>query len=156
MPIEVPLRGRTKAKSIADADYSGKSDDEIWAVVAFVTALPAMSAQDFRIRTAQPGAPALAQGAPKLAVEYVLNGWPADESVFADADAVVNKILTYQNTPPAPPGDSFYSTATVTGYFQPAMHCVLNEGASGTPNCNAEAPPDSNTTRRPSGWRATA
>lgn len=59
----------------------------------------------------------------------------------ADADAVVNKILTYQTTPPAPPGDSFYSTATVTGYFQPAMHCVLNDGATGTPNCNAEAPP---------------
>ena len=59
----------------------------------------------------------------------------------ADADAVVNKILTYQNTPPAPPGDDFYSHATVTGYFQPAMHCVLNEGQTGTPNCNAEAPP---------------
>ena len=59
----------------------------------------------------------------------------------ADADAVVNKILTYQNTPPAPPGDSFYNNATVTGYFQPAMHCVLNEGETGTPNCNADAPP---------------
>src|SRR5947208_5171085 len=31
----------------------------------------------------------LAQGAPKLKVEVVLNGWPKDESVFADADAVV-------------------------------------------------------------------
>lgn len=31
----------------------------------------------------------LAQGAPKLKVEYVLNGWPQDESVFADADAIV-------------------------------------------------------------------
>jgi hypothetical protein len=59
----------------------------------------------------------------------------------ADADAVVNKILTYQTTPPAPPGDDFYDHATVTSYFQPAMHCVLNEGASGVPNCNAEAPP---------------
>lgn len=31
----------------------------------------------------------LAQGAPNLKVEFVLNGWPQDESVFADADAVV-------------------------------------------------------------------
>jgi type 1 glutamine amidotransferase len=31
----------------------------------------------------------LAQGAPDLKVEYVLNGWPADESVFNGADAVV-------------------------------------------------------------------
>jgi hypothetical protein len=32
---------------------------------------------------------ALAQGAPKLKVEVVLNGWPQDESVFEGADAVV-------------------------------------------------------------------
>jgi type 1 glutamine amidotransferase len=31
----------------------------------------------------------LAQGAPQLKVDYVLNGWPQDESVFAGADAVV-------------------------------------------------------------------
>jgi hypothetical protein len=31
----------------------------------------------------------LAQGAPDLKVEYVLNGWPADESIFDGADAVV-------------------------------------------------------------------
>ena len=31
----------------------------------------------------------LAQGAPGVKVEVVLNGWPTDESVFADADAVV-------------------------------------------------------------------
>ena len=31
----------------------------------------------------------LAQGTPALKVEFVLNGWPADEAVFADADAVV-------------------------------------------------------------------
>ena len=31
----------------------------------------------------------LAQGAPALKVEVVLNGWPADEAVFNDADAVV-------------------------------------------------------------------
>ncbi len=34
-------------------------------------------------------AKSLAQGAPKLKVEVVLNGWPKDESVFAGADAVV-------------------------------------------------------------------
>ncbi len=34
-------------------------------------------------------AKALATGAPALKVEVVLNGWPADESVFAGADAVV-------------------------------------------------------------------
>lgn len=34
-------------------------------------------------------AKALAQGAPKVKVEYLLNGWPKDESVFADADAIV-------------------------------------------------------------------
>jgi len=31
----------------------------------------------------------LAEGAPKLQVEFVLNGWPEDESVFNGADAVV-------------------------------------------------------------------
>ena len=31
----------------------------------------------------------LAQGAPKLKVEFVLNGWPSDEKVFEGADAVV-------------------------------------------------------------------
>jgi hypothetical protein len=34
-------------------------------------------------------AKALAQGAPKLKVDVVLSGWPKDESVFADADAIV-------------------------------------------------------------------
>jgi hypothetical protein len=34
-------------------------------------------------------AKALAQGAPRVKVEVVLNGWPKDEAVFADADAVV-------------------------------------------------------------------
>lgn len=32
---------------------------------------------------------ALAQGAPKLQVEFVLNGWPQNEAVFEGADAVV-------------------------------------------------------------------
>ncbi len=34
-------------------------------------------------------AKSLAQGAPQLKVEVILNGWPKDESVFAGADAVV-------------------------------------------------------------------
>lgn len=34
-------------------------------------------------------AKSLAQGAPKLKVEVLLNGWPKDEAVFADADAIV-------------------------------------------------------------------
>jgi len=34
-------------------------------------------------------AKSLAQGAPQLRVEYILNGWPQDESVFDGADAVV-------------------------------------------------------------------
>lgn len=34
-------------------------------------------------------AKALAQGAPRLKVAVVLNGWPRDESILADADAVV-------------------------------------------------------------------
>lgn len=32
---------------------------------------------------------ALAQGAPQVQVEFILNGWPKDESVFQGADAVV-------------------------------------------------------------------
>jgi hypothetical protein len=37
----------------------------------------------------------------------------------ANASAVVAKILSYENTMPAPSGDDFYKHATVTGYFQP-------------------------------------
>jgi hypothetical protein len=37
----------------------------------------------------------------------------------ANANAVVSKILSYENTMPAPSGDDFYRHATVTGYFQP-------------------------------------
>ena len=40
-------------------------ENEIWAVVAFVTAMPAMRAQDIRASMAQPGAQALAQGGAK-------------------------------------------------------------------------------------------
>jgi hypothetical protein len=81
---------------------------------------------------------------------YSLDGIGSDQ--FADvmlgripvtsldnANGVVNKIITYENTMPAPAGDDFYSHATVTGYFQPERICVLNEGASGAPNCNPDA-----------------
>src|SRR3954470_22899293 len=34
-------------------------------------------------------AKSLAEGAPQLKVEVVLNGWPKDETVFAGADAIV-------------------------------------------------------------------
>jgi hypothetical protein len=37
----------------------------------------------------------------------------------ANANAVVSKILGYENSLPAPAGDDFYKHATVTGYFQP-------------------------------------
>jgi hypothetical protein len=37
----------------------------------------------------------------------------------AGANAVVAKILNYENSMPAPSGDDFYRHATVTGYFQP-------------------------------------
>jgi hypothetical protein len=57
------------------------------------------------------------------------------------ANAVVTKILNYETTPPAPPGDDFYRHATVTGYFQPEYICVLNDGATGTPNCDGDHPP---------------
>jgi hypothetical protein len=57
-----------------------------------------------------------------------------------NAAAVVTKILNYENTPPAPDGDDFYHHATVTSYFQPPLKCVLNEGASGTPDCDSATP----------------
>jgi Peptidase family C25/Propeptide_C25 len=82
---------------------------------------------------------------------YSLDG---DSDMFADvmlgripatdltmANQVVNKITTYETTPPAPPGDDFYGHATVTGFFEPALQCVLNEGRSGTPNCDYTHPP---------------
>jgi hypothetical protein len=57
------------------------------------------------------------------------------------ANAVVTKLTTYQTTPPAPDGDDFYRHAAVTGYFEPTRICVLNEGQSGTPNCDPNAGP---------------
>jgi hypothetical protein len=83
---------------------------------------------------------------------YSLNGVGSD--LFADvmlgripaanidqANAVVSKITTYQTTPPAPEGDDFYRHATVTGYFEPKLICVLNEGQTGPPNCKEKLGP---------------
>ena len=85
-------------------------------------------------------------------LDYSLNGIGTD--LFADvmlgripaasldaANGVSTKILGYENTPPAPAGDDFYGHAAVTSYFQPPLICVLNEGATGAPNCNGDAPP---------------
>jgi hypothetical protein len=85
-------------------------------------------------------------------LDYSLNGIGTD--LFADvqlgrlpapsldaANALVTKLQTYATTSPAPPGDDFFDHAAVTSYFQPPMICVLNEGATGTPNCNGDAPP---------------
>jgi hypothetical protein len=85
-------------------------------------------------------------------LDYSLNGIGTD--LFADvqlgrlpapnldaANALVTKLNTYATTNPAPPGDDFLDHGTVTGYFQPPLICVLNEGATGTPNCNGDAPP---------------
>jgi Peptidase family C25/Propeptide_C25 len=85
-------------------------------------------------------------------LDYSLNGIGSD--LFADvqlgrlpapsldsANALVTKLETYATTNPAPPGDDFLGHAAVTSYFQPPLHCVLNEGATGTPNCDANNPP---------------
>jgi hypothetical protein len=58
---------------------------------------------------------------------------------LSSANAVVSKIVNYENTMPAPARDDFYKHATVTGYFQPQKVCVLNNGKSGTPNCDPAA-----------------
>jgi hypothetical protein len=82
-------------------------------------------------------------------LDYSTNGIGTD--LFADvqlgrlpapnldaANALVTKLNTYATTSPAPPGDDFFDHAAVTSYFQPAMICVLNEGASGTADCDPE------------------
>ena len=82
-------------------------------------------------------------------LDYSTNGIGTD--LFADvqlgrlpapdldaANALVTKLNTYATSSPAPPGDDFFDHAAVTSYFQPAMMCVLNEGATGTPDCNPE------------------
>ena len=85
-------------------------------------------------------------------LDYSLNGVGTD--LFADvqlgrlpapsldaANALVTKLQTYATTNPAPPGDDFLDHAAVTSYFQPPLICVLDEGATGTPNCNGNNPP---------------
>jgi hypothetical protein len=85
-------------------------------------------------------------------LDYSLNGIGTD--LFADvqlgrlpapnldsANALVTKLQTYATSSPAPPGDDFFDHAAVTSYFQPPLICVLNEGATGTPNCDANHPP---------------
>ena len=85
-------------------------------------------------------------------LDYSLNGIGTD--LFADvqlgrlpapsldaANILVNKLQTYSTTSPAPPGDDFFDHAAVTSYFQPPLHCVLNEGATGPPNCDENNPP---------------
>jgi Peptidase family C25/Propeptide_C25 len=80
---------------------------------------------------------------------YSLNA-PAD--IYADvelgripahdldaANAVVNKIVGYETTPPANP--DFYRHSTVTAYFETKSVCVLNVGQSGEPNCKSENGP---------------
>ena len=57
------------------------------------------------------------------------------------ANAVVNKIVGYETTPPAPPGDDFYFHSTVTAYFEPKYLCILNEGQQGEPNCKSKNGP---------------
>ena len=82
-------------------------------------------------------------------LDYSLNGIGTD--LFADvqlgrlpapdidaANALVTKLNTYVTTSPAPPGDDFFDHAAVTSYFQPPLICVLNEGASGAPDCDPE------------------
>src|SRR4051812_13784894 len=54
---------------------------------------------------------------------------------------VVNKIVGYENTMPAPAGDDFYKHATATGYWQPSEPCYPNAGVNGTPNCDAKNGP---------------
>jgi hypothetical protein len=76
---------------------------------------------------------------PDLFADVMLGRIPA--ASLPAAEAVVTKIVNYETTPPAPSGDDFYSHATTTSYFQPPLVCVLNEGASGTPNCNPDSPP---------------
>ena len=57
------------------------------------------------------------------------------------ANTVVGKIVGYETTAPAPAGDDFYRHFTTTAYFEPTYICELNEGESGTPNCDGDNPP---------------
>jgi hypothetical protein len=74
-----------------------------------------------------------------LFADVMLGRIPATD--LPGAMAVVNKIVNYENTMPAPAGDDFYHHATATGYFQPSTPCFLNAGETGTPNCDSNNPP---------------
>jgi hypothetical protein len=54
---------------------------------------------------------------------------------LASANAVVDKIVKYETSLPAPPGDDFYGHATVTSFFEQRYKCVLNQGQPEPPNC---------------------
>lgn len=56
-------------------------------------------------------------GSNDLFADVELGRIPATDAT--NAQAVVSKILNYENNMPAPAGDDFYKHATVTGYFQP-------------------------------------
>jgi len=60
---------------------------------------------------------------------------------LATANTVVNKIVGYESAPPAPDGADFYRHIAVTAKFEPTYICELNDGESGTPNCDAKNPP---------------
>jgi peptidase C25-like protein len=74
-----------------------------------------------------------------LFADVMLGRIPAPD--LASADAVVNKIVGYETSAPAPNGDDFYTHTTVTAFFEQRYVCLLNEGESGEPNCKAKNGP---------------
>ena len=74
-----------------------------------------------------------------LFADVMLGRIPAPD--LASANAVVSKIVGYETTMPAPPGDDFYGHATVTAFFEPKYLCILNEGQTGEPNCKSKNGP---------------
>ena len=74
-----------------------------------------------------------------LFADVMLGRVPAPD--LASANAVVDKIVGYETSAPAPPGDDFFSHVTVTAFFEPKYLCILNEGQSGEPNCKSKNGP---------------
>jgi Peptidase family C25/Propeptide_C25 len=74
-----------------------------------------------------------------LFADVMLGRIPAPD--LDSANAVVNKIVGYETTAPAPAGDDFYSHTTVTAFFEPKYLCILNQGQSGEPNCKSKNGP---------------
>lgn len=74
-----------------------------------------------------------------LFADVMLGRIPAPD--LDSANAVVNKIVGYETTAPAPGGDDFHSHTTVTAFFEPKYLCILNEGQSGEPNCKSKNGP---------------